>query len=273
MIITDNANVKITYHASLNGFIRDIESPGRPESGVGSSSTRNGTDFTGGLTYEQAIHNAKYGDASSAKRLRQAQTSAKINEYVERMRNETVADVWGYTPHVPNYLAGNPLTMMRTVKNVPSAKIVNVAINFAVSGRQDAEDVTRVASLYAGAIENIEAQGYRCNVFAVMATKPSRDSDARRRTLVIKIKSDDEPMNLATMAFPLSHVAMFRRLGFRWIEYLDIDLGSGYGKPFTNKAEIKRQVERATGLSNVLVFSVQDEHVKLTDAIEQMKGI
>jgi hypothetical protein len=79
------------------------------------------------------------------------------------------------------------------------------------------------------AVDKLEKQGMRCNVFVSVVTRSRKSKgyiDIR-----VKVKDSSQRMNLKQLAFPLAHPSMFRRIVFGLIERLEDckDFGRDYG--------------------------------------------
>ena len=273
MLISIDSRNKTEKYDSLLSFVREIEHPSREHSGVGNSSTTSDEEFAG-VPYSEAIRKIREGDTETANKIRKSQSESRdaVNT-IDQLRWEQVDDVWGDVPNIPNYLAGVPEAMIRYEQTAPASKIVNVMINFSVSARVEARDIERTAEKYTSAIYALEKQGYRCEVSICIGVKKKTDRQDCR-TLFIKVKRADEYMNLDTVAFALGSVSMFRRLGFRWIEYLDVNVGLGYGTPVNDVELLLRHAEKA-GLDTrkLTILNIQDKPGKLTDIVASLKNI
>ena len=186
---------------------------------------------------------------------------------LNKVRRSTVNDVVGFMPNIPNYILGIPTNMIRDNRTMINSKVLNIFINISAAWYIDKEDIKRNAAKYVYAINRLEEEGYRCNVYTGSAGE-RRD---KKNLLVVKIKSDKEPMNLAKMSFPLCHPSMLRRLKFKWMETIPIDFGSGYGQSITSDVEISTLLKNIFGNIKFIVLSVSSSPGKIGDVIDMLK--
>lgn len=232
------------------------------------SSEDNGKDFTGTESFDEAVDRCRYGDQESANEVKALQN--KINDLqdtIMTIRQTYENSVQGFIPNVPNHLMGLPTSMIHSTRVTQKSKIVNIVINLSASGGVSKDSIQERAVLYASSVDALEKQGYRCNVWvSVTATR-----DSYYAVNFVKVKSDNQPMNLYMMSFPMSNPSFFRRLGFRWIELLKKDLtGDGYGKPNTDEYKIKQYAKEMLG-QDVFVLNVTEGGMTLVDVVNNLK--
>lgn len=222
--IVENNKSYISYFTSIDELINYLET--HPSKRYNSSSE--GTyDFTGTKSLQEALDLCKYGDEELRKQIYEETLKFNSIDSIDKIKHMLVNDVVGFMPNVPNYVMGIPMNMIRDNRTVVKSKIINIAINISASWNIRQKELKNNAAKYLAAINKLEQEGYRCNVYSISSSSYGKADNL----LVTRIKTDREPMNIAKMAFPLCHPSMLRRLKFKWMETLDYDFGQGYGSP------------------------------------------
>ena len=224
-------------------------------------------NFSGTHSFKEALELCKYGDEDLRKFIYEQNLKFDNVDSLNKVRRSTVNDVVGFMPNIPNYILGIPTNMIRDNRTMINSKVLNIFINISAAWYIDKEDIKLNAAKYVYAINQLEEEGYRCNVYTGAAGE-RRD---KRNLLVVKIKSDKEPMNLAKMSFPLCHPSMLRRLKFKWMETIPIDFGSGYGQSITSDVEISTLLKNIFGNIKFIVLSVSSSPGKIGDVIDMLK--
>lgn len=242
------------------------------------SSKEGSYDFCGTHSFKEAIDLCKYGDEDLINYIKSLEDVDKDNlEFVDKNRKNYTNEFVGFTPNVPNYVLGVPKDMIHDNSIKIKSKIINIFINLSASCYVNKEDIKKQAVNFVKAIDGLEKKGYRCNVYVGnMASKYSSWSGKEYYAIIVKIKGDREPLNLAKMAFPLCHPSMLRRLGFRWIESLPINFtNDGYGKPLEHDSDGDEQVVRLlkmvfSGMKiNVLPITSKNSAKDVVEKIEK----
>lgn len=254
----------VSYFETIDEYTNFLE---ESESMRYGSSDDGDYNFTGTHSLKEALELCKYGDEDLRKYIYEQNLKFDNVDSLNKVRRSTVNDVAGFMPNVPNYVLGIPTNMIRDNRTMISSKVLNVFINISAAWHVNKEDIKRNAAKYVCAINRLEEEGYRCNVYAGSAG----ERGDRKNLLVVKIKSDKEPMNLAKMAFPLCHPSMLRRLKFKWMETIPIDFGSGYGQSITNDTEINKLLKNIFGDIKFTILSVSSSPGKIGDVMEMLK--
>lgn len=185
--------------------------------------------FRGTYTMEEARELLFHGWEDGAKQLKN-KLDAKINVNNNGYRNKTFYDIAGFQCSVPRYLQGIPTNMVNNKRVVQKQKVVNITKDFGYSASVSKETMMRESVKFLQAVDKLEKQGMRCNVFVSVVTSGRKTKgyiDIR-----IKVKDSSQRMNLKQLAFPLAHPSMFRRITFALIERLEDCkyFGMGYGR-------------------------------------------
>ena len=137
-------------------------------------------------------------------------------------------DIVGGVPIVPLAILGVPTNMvnmhMKPIKN----KVLDVYYDMTCHCGIDTEQIEDAGEKVLGAILEMEAQGYRFNLYSVNTYSDCGDVDI----LAVKVKDANQPFDLKRMSFSLMHPAFFRVVGFDWYSKCPISkYKSGYGRP------------------------------------------
>lgn len=241
-------------YESVKAFEADLASTKARFSYVGSHDTTSyDFRFTGTHDYDEANKKLLFGDNNLAKKIGDAglyETKCKIQKYATK--RSFVASVVGVAPHVPNFIAGVPNSMIRPINTHVKTPVVTIGYNMSVSGGVDKGDIISNASQLLSAIIILEAKGVRVNLYALNHSKTDEDE----ALFAIKIKSSGQPLDLLKIAYPIAHPSMNRRHKFCWLEHfgpLSFD-GGGYGWAVTDEKKSKADFA-AHGLRFDNIFS------------------
>lgn len=254
----------VSYFETIDEYINFLE---ESESMRYNSSTTGDYDFTGTHSLKEALELCKYGDENLRQYIYQQNLQFDNVDSLNKVRRSTVNDVVGFMPNVPNYVLGIPTNMIRDNRTMINSKVLNIFINISAAWHINRKYIEQNAAKYVCAINRLEEEGYRCNVYAGAAG----ENYSKENLLVVKIKSDKEPMNLAKMAFPLCHPSMLRRLKFKWMETIPIDFGAGYGSSITDDKQINQLLKNIFGDIKFTILSVSSNPGKIGDVIEMLK--
>ena len=125
-----------------------------------------------------------------------------------------VTDFYGHMPHVPRHCAGAPDCMIRHA-NPPrfgEGRVLTLYVPLSADCYADARHMANYGLGVVQYVNQLESEGTRCEVWAVFT---SHCLGAKwRATESFKVKSAEQPLDLAVMAFAIGHPAAFRRLSF-----------------------------------------------------------
>lgn len=125
-----------------------------------------------------------------------------------------VTDFYGHMPHVPRYCAGAPDCMIRHA-NPPrfgEGKVLTLYVPLSANCYTNAQHMANYGLGVAQYVNQLETEGTRCEVWAVFSSHNL--GMGWRSTESFKVKSAEQPLDLAVMAFAIGHPAAFRRLSF-----------------------------------------------------------
>ena len=264
MINVFQGNVNVSYYETIDELTNHLEAT---PSLRHNAAEEGDYDFTGTKSFKEAIDLCKYGDEELRKYIYEQNLKFDNVDTCNKVKRSTVNDVVGFMPNVPNYIMGVPTNMIRDNRTMINSKVLNVYINVSAAWYVNKDDIKRIAAKYVCAINKLEEEGYRCNIYAGSAGERM----SKKNLLVVKIKSDKEPMNLAKMAFPLCHPSMLRRLKFKWMEIIPLDFGSGYGTTVSDDAEINKLLRLIFRDTKFTILSVAGNNGDVTDIMETLK--
>lgn len=212
----------VHYFTSLSDFIDTVKNAPTIV-GRNNSSQDGDYDFCGTRTIAEAWELAERGDEKNLDKI----SSELTRRLYASPKAQTTNSVVGHTPNVPLYLQGVPQNMVHRHQPIFQNKIVNVLVNTAVGAWTSRSEIEEKAISILSTIMNIEAQGYRVNLYKMIGST----SDGRQVLGFIKLKDDRERINLKKMMFPMTHPSMQRRLDFRFRECFGKNdvTHSGYG--------------------------------------------
>lgn len=196
--------------------------------------------------------------------------SVKVRSTGKRFKSFN--DVVGFAPVVPNAIMGLPNAMVNSSMKPIKSKVMDIYYDMTVSAYVDSDDLIKAGQKMLGVILEMEAQGYRFNLYVCQTYGDGRSCDM----LCVKVKSANQPFDLKRMSFPVSHTAFFRGVGFDW--YSKFPLGKyrcGYGTPMyhlKSQEEIKTEFKRLFG-QGAVYFSAQSIVKNMRSADSYIKGM
>lgn len=176
------------------------------------------------LGYTGAMELARDGWLEGAKR---AQDALKAFTPATPAPDSKV-DFYGHMPHVPRFCAGAPDSMIRhtTKPQFGNGKVLTLYVPVNATADVDAPNMANFGLGVAQYINQLETDGTRVELFGAMC---SLLHDKNRLAHTWRVKSADQPLDLAVLAFSIGHPAMFRRLGFALRERSSVRQASNYG--------------------------------------------
>lgn len=219
---------EVVEFKSLYEFIEYIENT--PENDLfhnacyksSKASEKNGWYLTKSLN--EAIDLAKYGWNDGAKNLN-TQFKFATKKTTSDIELKQILDVAGYQAIVPLYLQGSPMNMMNKKPQAIKQKIITINKTTSFSSGISATQVINETTKCLEIIKKVESKGIRVNLNLLISTG--------KVCVKIRLKSANERLNIAKLAFPIIHPSMFRRLFFRFVEvypgYKEKVFTTGYG--------------------------------------------
>lgn len=230
-------------------------------------------EFTKTKNFKEALDLMKYGDEKLYNQIKKESKKININKIVGALnqRIKYKNRFYGSIPNVPMYLKGNPVNMINAEKKQPKNKILNIFLNIRVNGITDSEDIMRIGLKYLTVVDILEQSGYRCNLYSGCANEGYNDDYSY---LMVRVKTDKEPLNLKKICFTIANPSMQRRIKFRWMEVNDCEhdyTRHGYGYP--DDTSHTKQVLNDKLKDNFIVFTYESDNRKKSEKeiIEDLK--
>lgn len=225
------------------------------------SSERNGSEFTGTESFDEAVSLLKNGDKDIAKKLTQKIKAKSIG--IENTKKAiTTYDVCGYQASVPRYLQGVPTNMINKKMVMQKQKVIVINKDVGYAARIKKEQIIEESVKAFEIIKKIEAQGIRVVLNVIWGVSEK----GKRIVCKIRVKSANERLNISKMAFIMCHPSMLRRILFRFEETYPEFTESftfGYGCPMKehNKEFCKNEYFLPALMGNVNIENVNDMNV------------
>lgn len=182
-------------------------------------------DDWSGASYKQARDMMIHGYEKSVEAVNSRVSQLQKQSFEKPPRR--VSDYCGFAPIVPAVIIGLPKTMWNNKKDMKKSKCVTVVYDVGVSACVSKKELEEHGAKVVSYIMNLERLGYRVRVDAICGFASGYAYAVR-----IPIKNENNPINLKRIAFPMTHVAFLRTLGFDWYERCpDAEYMSGYGTP------------------------------------------
>jgi hypothetical protein len=229
-------------------------------------------EFTKTENYDDAHKRLMFGDAELQKKIEEAGVrSTKMN--LRKMQNRRVVypSVVGFAPHVPNYIAGVPTSMINARTKKIRQKVINVFYDFGCAWTEKTETIIKAAAEFVSACMMIEAGGVRLNIYTGRTVMNSEGRKRQYNMLAIKIKESGQQFDTLKMVYPLIHPSMLRRHVCKYMEVTEglDDFHDGYGRCVINRKEADEVIKKATKAEVILSFDM----CKYMTAEDIMKAI
>jgi len=169
--------------------------------------------FTGTKDFATANDLLRNGDQKSADKVKKEYTN--IIARTKQNRPRPVPAIVGHTPIVGAFLAGDPVCMLAKKNRKTRARVVTIIYNTSVNCDIKADDMAKAGANLLAAINQIEANGVRVNLYAA---EVSRAQDKEALVTVVRIKTDCQPLNIMQIAYPIANPSFLRRHIFRITE-------------------------------------------------------
>lgn len=187
---------------------------GRSSRGVGAPFGQDDPEWSGALTWEDAVKRARYGWPDGLARLNHAFAEARG---AVRQVNRNIFEVGreGFCPDVPSYLQGRPEHMISTSRAERPMRVITIINSVTVSARVSAERVVNYGGALISFVQSLTQQGYSVRIVNHWGAKA--DNGLAVHCFCI-VKDCGRAIDLDQLAFCLVSPAYFRRLGFSIIE-------------------------------------------------------
>lgn len=224
------------------------------------------SNFYGTKTYQEAEDLLLNGDEENACKIENGGVALERKMLkLDANRRKLFCDVTGVMPHVPNYIAGVPTTMVNVRMIRQKQNVLNLVYNVSVNGSVCAKDMEDVAIKMLTAIMMCEANGVRINLYVCDISERSGQTIG----WLLRIKSSGQHLDVLKAAYPLTNPAMLRRHSFRFTEILP-----GVRKSFVDSYGAANKhadgLLKACGVRNARTLSYYTMMSKDVDGIVEM---
>jgi hypothetical protein len=188
--------------------------------------------WSGTATYSEAMEIMKTGFKDPLEKMKKGilKLGALDKDQRPKMKNDFV----GFVPHVPHTLMNLPITMINKDKQVHKNKTIHLIYSYSASSKVTPNDMIQGGINFISLVNSLEKQNFRVKIDIIS----NHVSDNTLASLLINVKEYGQKLNLLKLTFPLVHPAMFRRIGFKWIETVpnlkDEKISWGYGTPLSH---------------------------------------
>ncbi len=224
-------------------FLDDVDNKVEDLNSMSTSPSR--IEFTGTKSYADATDLMRFGDRKNFESLnREIKKVTRLKGSGEQVRMIAEKSVVGCLPIIPAYLSGLPTNMLNIRRQkVVNNKVLNIVYSTVVDWTWSTDNIIKAGAALLSAINSIEKQGYRVNLYAVNLLNTSK---GEKFGTLIKIKSSDEYLDLLKCAYPLINPSFIRRHLAKYIESLefkDKNIVNGYGYIINDSKTIKELIK------------------------------
>lgn len=246
----NNYGVVFKSFANMTEFHRYLEN-GVVQDGFKSSPASQETDderWYGTKSYSVADELYMKGDKENAKKI--DQLSGGIRELIRKYAAQKpmmkkYVSVAGFMPHVPNYIAGVPTSMIAARRTKVPERVTDILINMQIDCSVSCEEIIKTMVELFKAIMMIESNGTRINLYS--GEMVHNDAAKQFVGLMVKIKDSRQPIDIVKMVYPLVHPSMLRRHDFRFMEVtkgVDPSFHCGYGRVGEDNTKKLREIAK-----------------------------
>lgn len=141
---------------------------------------------------------------------------------------DRVNDFYGYAPNVPRYCAGAPDCMMRKTPDPHEGmgRVLTLIVPVNALGYVSGKYMANFGLAVAQYVNQLEMEGVRVELIGAICSIVS----GWRVVHTFQIKTAEQGLDLAVVAFAIGHPGMFRRLGFALRERCAAPRDHGYGR-------------------------------------------
>ncbi len=258
--------LNIETYRSAQEMADDLETRKRTDSHFEDTFRPSRTSFIG-ATKEETYRMLREGYQPTVDALK-----GKVKVTATGKRFKSYNDVCGYQPIIPNAIMGLPNAMINSSMAPIKTKVLDIYYDMTVACFVESSDLIKAGQKMLGVIREMEAQGYRFNLYVCQSYSDDKGCDM----VCVKVKSANQPFDLKRMSFPVSHTAFFRGIGFDW--YSKFPLGTyryGYGRSISyehTQEELTAEFKRLFGRGAVF-FSAATLVKEGDDAQKYLKGV
>ena len=227
-------------------------------------------DWSGTKDYKTADDLFMKGDKENAAKM--DKMSGGIRELIRKYAAQKptmkkFVSVAGFMPHVPNYLAGVPVSMIAAKRTKIPEKVTDIVVNMQIDCGVSCEEIIITMVELFKAIMMIESTGTRVNLYS--GELVHNVSAQQFVGLMVKIKSSSQPIDIVKMVYPLVHPSMLRRHNFRYMEVtkgVSPEFNDGYGRCGEENTERLRKIMKDAHVTDFY----ECRHKKAEEIVKQI---
>ena len=201
--------------------------------------------WTGTTDWEEAKKFLAYGDKDMLAKVNKAGVSdARAKVQVMQAHKQFCAAVVGAIPHVPNYIAGTPNSMIAMRETRTRKRVINLFYNAAFDASIASDEIIQVAANVMSAIILIEASGVHVNLYAGCISK----KNGQLVSAIVKIKDSGQRLDVLKLCYPMINPSWTRRHFLRYIDVtpqIDTDFVIGHGSPMTTVSDKEKVLKES----------------------------
>ena len=217
-------------------------------------------DFDGVATVDEAKGLLSNGWTEKMEPLKKSMHDAQRKSYSTK-NSGLKPDVVGFVPIVPSAIMGLPQSMLNTNVKPKKNKVINLIYGLTYSAYVDQKDIIKYGMRVMERVIQLEAEGFRVRLTCMQ--NYGEDDNSLYHLLTCRVKSEDQPLDIQRVMFPMFHPAMFRVIGFGWYESLpEAKYIGGYGRPLyfnMNEEQMDNMVEQLFGRTAIYVDGMSIE--------------
>ena len=253
------------HFESIHGLFAylDKKSAKRPTGYLRSSCGTYDPEWYASDSYEEAKERCLKGDKNLAKMMRGSE-KLDINIPCTGTRRKMVTGVVGFMPHVPNFLAGVPNSMIFVQEQKVAKKVIDVYYGCNTLADVSADEIAKVSARVLSCVMSLERKGYRVNLNAVNCA-------AKGSTKVgfsVKVKDAGQHIDVLKIAFPFLSAAWNRRFAFRFREVTAYWNGNMGGSVYGN--ELREFLDAQNVKYDVALSYYDAEKIKTVEELEKL---
>ena len=190
--------------------------------------------------WDGAVEMLAHGWAAGAEKIQRLQMASGFSIAPRRKLDRNVS---GFLPCVGAAMAGDPRAMFTRPKKPMRTPVVNLVFNQCANSNVDAAYFENAGVACLSLVSTLESMGVSVGLYVGYTIMGTNYGDGGRKSGIVRwevpVKRPGQPLDIERLAFLVAHPAMFRRIGFAYIERLTLEarkwLGSGYGKSCNHK--------------------------------------
>lgn len=245
-------DMNIEYYTSANTLVDNLKVRTKTDSRFKANEYENKSWV--GATREEAYTMLREGYQPTVDRMKDA---VKFTASGVAKRTQFINHVEGFAPIVPNAIMGLPNSMITSRTKPIKTKVIDVYYDMTCSSSTSSNDLIKAGEVLLSAIMEMEAQGYRFNLYVTQDYYGGGSCDM----LCLRVKSASQPFDMKRMSFTTVHTAFFRGIGFEW--YSKFPIGKyrpGYGHAICydkSQEEVTAEFRRLFGPSAIYFSAVK----------------